>query len=362
MDKTAQKYIVFFCKIPYLLRLIHSGKMIRCIRLGGEKMKALRFSNFGDVSVLHVEELPTPVPGPDEVLVEVHAASINPSDAKNVQGKMKQISLPRIPGQDFAGVIVAGGKKRMGQEVWGTGGDVGFTRDGSHAEFIAVPERGARPKPKSLSMIEAASVGRNYVVAFFGLIQKAKLEEGETVLVTGASGGVGSSVIKIAKSRAARVIALYRQTPDPERTSRLGIDLALSTESDDIVNQVKQFTRGQGVDVAYDCVGGALFEMALNTLGPGGRQVNIAAVGERRVSFDLLDFYRRQITLFGVNTITMDTIASGDILDDLRDAFEQGRLTPPEIARTCLLEDAVEAYRQVDSGAAGGKIVFTFPH
>ncbi len=325
-------------------------------------MKALRFSTFGDVSVLHVEELPTPVPGPGEVLVQVHAASINPSDAKNVQGKMKQIALPRIPGQDFAGMIVAGDKKRIGQEVWGTGGDVGFTRDGSHAEFIIVPKRGARPKPKSLSMIEAASVGRNYVTAYFGLIQKAKLKGGETVLVTGASGGVGSSVIKIAKSKTARVIALYRRAPDPERASQLGIDLALSTESDDIVNQTKQFTQGKGVDVAFDCVGGGLFEVALNTLGPGGRQVNITSVGERRVSFDLLDFYRRQITLFGINTITLDTIASGGILDKIRDAFEQGRLTPPEIARTSSLEEAVEAYRQVDSGVAGGKIVITFPH
>ena len=324
-------------------------------------MKALRFSSFGDVSVLHVEELPTPGPGPDEVLVQVHAASINPSDPKNVQGKMKQIALPRTPGQDFAGVIVAGDKKRIGQEVWGTGGDVGFTRDGSHAEFIVVPERGARPKPKSLSMIEAASVGRNYVVAFFGLIQKAQLKEGETVLVTGASGGVGSSVIKIAKSKFARVIAVDRKAMQPEKARRMGVDLALGSQSDDVVNRVKEFTQGKGVDVAYDCVGGALFEVALNTLGPGGRQVNIAAVGERRVSFDLLDFYRRQITLFGVNTITMDTIASGDILDEIREAFEQGRLTPPEIARTCSLEEAVEAYRQVDTGAAGGKIVFTFP-
>src|SRR5512139_3037009 len=100
-------------------------------------MKALRFNSFGDLSVLHVEELPTPTPRPDEVLVQVHAASINPSDVKNVQGKMKKISLPRIPGQDFAGVIVAGDKKRIGQEVWGTGGDVGFTRDGTMRSLLS---------------------------------------------------------------------------------------------------------------------------------------------------------------------------------------------------------------------------------
>ncbi len=324
-------------------------------------MKALRFNSFGDVSVLRVEELPTPVPGPDEVLVQVHASSINPSDVKNVQGKMKQITLPRTPGQDFAGVVVAGDKEIIGQEVWGTGGDVGFTRDGSHAESIVIPKRGARPKPKSLSMVEAASVGRNYVTAYFGLVQKAQLKEGETVLVTGASGGVGSSVIKIAKSRAARVIAVYRQAPDPEKTRQLGIDLALSSLSDDFADRVKEFTKGKGVDVVFDSVGGPLFEVALNTLGMGGRQVNITSVGNTRVSFDLLNFYRRQITLFGINTITLDAVASADILEALSPAFEQGRLTPSEIARTCSLDEAVEAYRQVDSGTAKGKIVFVFP-
>ncbi len=325
-------------------------------------MKALRFGSFGDVSVLHVEEFPTPVPGPGEVLVQIHAASINPSDIKNVQGKMKQILLPRTPGQDFAGVIVTGDKEVIGQEVWGSGGDVGFTRDGSHAEYIVIPKRGARPKPKSLSMVEAASVGRNYVTAFFGLVQKARLKEGETVLVTGASGGVGSSVIKIAKFKGARVIALFRRTPEPEKVRQLGIDLALNIQSDDVVNRVRQFTEGKGADVAFDCVGGALFEVALNSLGMDGRQVNITVVGERRVSFDLFDFYRRQLTLLGVNTITLDVIASADILESLRPAFEEGRLTPPEIARTCSLDEAVEAYRQVENGVAGGKVVFTFPH
>ncbi len=162
---------------------------------GGKKMKALRFSSFGDASVLHVEELPTPASGPDEVVVQVHAASINPSDVKNVQGKMQSTTLPRTPGQDFAGVIVAGDKEIVGQEVWGTGGDIGFTRDGSHAGYISIPKRGARLKPQSLSMVEAASVGRNYIAAFFGLIEKAQMKEGEIILVTGASGGVGSSVI-----------------------------------------------------------------------------------------------------------------------------------------------------------------------
>ena len=325
-------------------------------------MKALRFNGFGEVeAVLHVEEVPKPVPGPDEVLVEVRAASINPSDVKNVQGRFGQTTLPRTPGRDLAGVIVAGDRDLIGQEVWASGGDIGFTREGSHAEYIVLPRRGARLKPKSLSMMEAASLGVNYLAAFIGLIEKALLKEGEVLLVTGANGGVGSSVIKIAKTRGARVIGVDRQAQDEGKARQRGIDLALGSDSDDIVNRVREYTRDKGVDVVFDCVGGPLFEVGIKSLGPNGRQVNITTVGTTRVSFDLLDFYRRQLTLFGVNTSLFDTVASGDILDGLRPAFEQGKLTPPEIARTCSLDEAVEAYGQIDKGVAGGKIVITFP-
>jgi NADPH:quinone reductase-like Zn-dependent oxidoreductase len=201
-------------------------------------------------------------------------------------------------------------------------------------------------------------VGTNYITAYLGLIEKAALKEGETVLVTGAGGGVGSSVIKIAKTRAARVIAVDRQAPDKARLP--GIDLGLGSDSDDIARRVMEFTGGRGADIAFDCVGGPLFETALNTLGKDGRQVNITAVGERRVSFDLLDFYRRQLTLFGVNTAFLDTVAAGHILDAIRPDFEERRLTPPRIARTCTLSEAVQAYADVGSGAAKGKIVIIF--
>ncbi len=325
-------------------------------------MKALRFSGFGEVgAVLRVEEVAMPVPGPDELLVEVFAASINPSDVKNVQGKFAQTTLPRTPGRDLAGVIVAGDKDSIGQEVWASGGDIGFTRDGSHAEYIVLPRRGARLKPRPLSMVEAASLGVNYLAAYVGLIEKARLKEGEVVLVTGASGGVGSSVIKIAKTKSARVIGVDRQAPDEVKARQLGIDLALGSESDDIVDRVRDYTQGHGVDVVFDCVGGPLFEVGLKSLGLNGRQVNITAIGATRVGFDLLDFYRRQLTLFGVNTSLFDTVASGDILDGLRPAFEEGKLTPPDVARTCSLDEAVEAYGQIDRGVAKGKIVITFP-
>lgn len=105
-------------------------------------MRALRFEKFGDIkSVLRVVDVPTPSPGPGEVLIEVHAASINPADVKNVQGSFPQTKPPRIPGRDLAGVVVAGDDAMQGVQVWASGGDIGFTRDGSHAEYIVVPKK-----------------------------------------------------------------------------------------------------------------------------------------------------------------------------------------------------------------------------
>ena len=162
--------------------------------------------------------------------------------------------------------------------------------------------------------------------------------------------------------KSARVIGVDLEAPDPETVGRLGLDLALSSRSDDIPDRVRQFTQKKGVNVAFDCVGGPLFEVSLKTLGPGGRQVNIVSVGERRVSFDLVDFFIRRLSLFGLSTLSYDTVASADILDKLRPFFEQGKLTAPDIAKTYSIDEAVEAYREGAGGAARGKIVIVFPH
>src|SRR5579863_9966741 len=102
-------------------------------------MRALRFHRFGDLSELKIEELPDPHRQSAEVVVKIKAASLNPSDVKNVQGKMEGTTLPRVPGRDFAGIVIEGPESLQGQEVYGAGGDIGFTRDGSHAEMLVVP-------------------------------------------------------------------------------------------------------------------------------------------------------------------------------------------------------------------------------
>src|SRR5580704_14268729 len=122
-------------------------------------MQALRFHEFGSFENLKVETMPNPQPKLGEVVVRIRAASLNPSDAKNILGRMEGTTLPRTPGRDFAGVVVHGPAALLDQEVWGTGGDVGFTRDGTHADVIVVPADGVRPKPRNLSFEEAATVG-----------------------------------------------------------------------------------------------------------------------------------------------------------------------------------------------------------
>src|ERR1700739_1293542 len=165
-------------------------------------MRAIRFDAFGDPSVLKVVEMPAPAADESTALVRIMAASINPSDVKNVAGAMKQTTLPRIPGRDFAGVVEVGPAEWIGAEVWGTGGDTGFTRDGTHAELIAVPVASLRRKPDSLGFDEAASVGVNYLAAWCG-IEAAGLKAQDTLLLIGASGGVGGAAAQIARRRGA---------------------------------------------------------------------------------------------------------------------------------------------------------------
>src|ERR1700761_4839791 len=120
-------------------------------------MKAVRFDRFGTPEVLTIADIADPAVDADQAVVRIVAASINPSDVKNVAGAMEQTTLPRTPGRDFAGIVEDGPKDWIGAEVWGSGGDVGFTRDGSHAERLVVPVASLRRKPGTLDFAQAAS-------------------------------------------------------------------------------------------------------------------------------------------------------------------------------------------------------------
>jgi NADPH2:quinone reductase len=322
-------------------------------------MKALRFSAFGDLTNLKLVEMPLPMLADDEVLVQICAASINPSDVKNVQGKMEGVTLPRVPGRDFSGIVVNGPSHLQGSEVWGTGGDVGFTRDGSHAEFIAIPARAAVPKPPNLSFEQAACAGLNFVTAYEGLVSRASIKPGETLLVTGAQGGVGSAALQLGHAFGARLISVDRRPLDAAATAKLDLLGHIDTTRDDLVARTRELAGSAGVDVAYDCVGGPLFEPVLSTLSQRGRQIVITSSGQRRVCFDLLDFYHRRLTLAGVDTRALTVTDSANLLQAMSRLFSFGRLEPAKISRRGSLADAQQLYAFVDKGGEC-KAVFIF--
>jgi NADPH2:quinone reductase len=314
-------------------------------------MRAIRFEAFGDPSVLEMVEMAAPaVPG-EAALVRVIAASINPSDVKNIAGAMKQTTLPRIPGRDFAGIVETGPVQWIGAEVWGTGGDTGFTRDGTHAELIAVPVTSLRRKPSSLSFDQAASVGVNYMAAWCGIVA-AGLKAGETLLLIGAGGGVGSAAAQIGRRLGARVIGADRQAPHPDAPIH-AIAESLIVGAKDLPAEVRAATGGKGADVVFDLVGGVMFRNAVKSLALRGRLVEIAATGQREVSFDLADFYHNESRLFGVDTLKRDLTASAEVLDALTPGFVAGDYQAAPVAETCGLGEAREAYRKVAAGAAG---------
>ena len=314
-------------------------------------MRAIRFERFGDPSVLELAEAPAPAADETTALVRIVAASINPSDVKNVAGAMSQTTLPRLPGRDYAGVVEAGPAEWIGAEVWGTGGDTGFTRDGTHAELIAVPVASLRRKPGALSFEEAASVGVNYLAAWLGL-EAPGLAAGETVLLIGAGGGVGGAAAQIARRLGARVIGADRRAARPDAP----INAIAETQvigAQDLPAEVRAATGGKGADVVFDLVGGVMFRSALDCLALGGRLVEIASTGQREVGFDLPNFYHNESRLFGVDTLKRDLIASAEVLDKLTPGVVAGDYRAAPIAETCGLGEAREAYGKVAAGAAG---------
>jgi len=314
-------------------------------------MRAIRFEAFGDPSVLQVVEMDAPAADESTAVVRIMAASINPSDVKNVAGAMKQTTLPRIPGRDFAGVVEAGPDAWIGAEVWGTGGDAGFTREGTHAQLIAVPVASLRRKPEALRFDQAASVGVNFVAAWCG-IEAAGLKTGETLLLIGAGGGVGNAAAQIARRIGARVFGVDSRSPAPNAPIH-AIAEKLIIGPEYCPAEARAATGGKGADVVFDLVGGIMFRNALYSLALRGRLVEIAATGQRDVTFDLADFYHNESRLFGVDTLKRDLTASARILDVLAPGFDSGDYRAAPIVETHALDRAQDAYRKVAAGATG---------
>jgi NADPH:quinone reductase len=312
-------------------------------------MRALKFHQTGSLDNLRVEEVPLPIPAAGDVLIQVKAAAINPSDVKNVQGKMHETTVPRIPGRDFAGTVVKGPDELLGQSVFGSGGSLGFGRDGSHAEYLAVPATAVSPLPKKLSFEQAAGIGVAYMTAWAALVNAAQLKAGETALILGTTGAVGGAAARIAHEIGARVIGTVRKGADIPPAGALPVDDWIDLQAADLATGARKLTNGRGADVVFDLVGGVMFGQCLGALAWRGRQVAISSSPEPRVSFNLVDFYHNESRLLGVDSLKLSFDETAEILRRLTAGFESGLYPPPSL-ESFSLEEGPRIYRDIDDG------------
>jgi NADPH:quinone reductase-like Zn-dependent oxidoreductase len=226
--------------------------------------------------------------------------------------------------------------------VWGTGGDLGFTRDGTHAEALLVPVAALRRKPKNLTFAEAAAVGTPFLTAHLGLTQ-ASLRDGEAVLVVGAAGAVGSAAVQIARWRGASVVAVVRDERQAEAARAFGATQVLvERPGEDAVVTLAGALGADAIDLAFDTSGVSL-DACVHVLHRGGRTVVITAPPDGKTTFDLRELYRREAKILGVDSLQVSSTDAAAILDELAAGFASGRLRPPALTERPLA-DAVAAY------------------
>jgi NADPH2:quinone reductase len=291
-----------------------------------------------------------------EVLIEVKSAAVNPSDVKAATGLMPYAVFPRTPGRDYAGIVIDGPAHWIGRGVFGSSGDLGIRRDGSHATHLAVEADAVVEKPASLSWDEAAGIGVPFVTAMEGLRRAGMPNEAETVLVMGINGKVGQAATQIATWHGARVIGVARKH-EPYAGYASSVVEVIDASATDVAARVRELTGGKGADVVFNTVGDPYFQAAHSSLALRGRQILIATI-ERIVPFNILEFYRGQHSYVGIDTLGLSSIATGAVLRELGSGFASGHLKPFPIEESAiyLLEEAKRAFLAV-AGSSRDRVV-----
>src|SRR6266404_2996004 len=288
---------------------------------------------------------------PFAAVVEIVSAGVNPSDVKAVLGAMPHATWPRTPGRDYAGIVRQGPTELIGKEVWGSGGELGMRRDGTHARHVVVRAGDVRLKPSTVSMREAGAVGVPFITAYEGLRGAGGVERGDVVLVLGGNGKVGQAAIQLAAMSGAHVFAVER-TAEPFVGHATGPVDMIDASITDIAAYVRDRTSGRGADIVYNTVGSPYVTAACQAMGHGARHILISTV-ERAVPFDIFAFYRGRHKFIGIDTLALDSGYGAAVLDTLRPGFESRTLRPfPVLAVNIYpLARAAEAYRAVLAGA-----------
>jgi NADPH:quinone reductase len=321
-------------------------------------MKALQIDRTGSLDALALRDLPDPRPKANEAIVRVDAAGVNPSDIGIVLGRFPQLTLPRVLGRDFAGEVVDGPKDLIGKLVWGTGGgELALTRDGTHAQFLAMPVDALASRPLHLAAEGAAVIGTPMLTAWSAISDLAKTQAGEWVIVSGAAGAVGIAATQIVKALAANPIALVLSTDDVRPLETMGVAAIVRSDCDDLAAITRDLTNGKGANVALNAVGAPIYASLVDALGKCGRMVIFSAVAGKDVTLDLFTFYRKRLTFYGLDTaaLTLEEVAA--VLERVNPYVESGAIQPPPIAERYPLERAPEAYARVKGGASGKVLI-----
>ena len=316
-------------------------------------MKAIRVHEFGPPEVMRLEDVPDLRPGAGQVVVRVKAVGVNPADTYTRSGTYaRKPTLPYTPGVDGAGVIEAVGEKvtlpvRMRVYISGT-------LTGSYAEQALCDEFDVHPLPEKLTFSQGAGVNVPYATAYRALFQRAHALAGETVLVHGATGGVGIAAVQIARAAGMKVIGTGGTAKGRELVLQQGATQVFDHTTPDYLNQILAFTSGRGVDVILEMLANVNLGKDLEILSPGGR---VAVIGSRgRVEINPRDTMSRDAAILGMllwNTPRQDAIR---IHSALSAGLENGTLRPV-VGKEMPLADAPRAHEAVMQPGAYGKIV-----
>jgi NADPH2:quinone reductase len=320
-----------------------------------KSMKAIRVHEFGGPEVLRLEEVPKPQPGPGEVLIRMHAIGVNPVETYIRAGTYARLpALPYTPGNDGAGVVEQIGDSvtefKPGDRVYTGGSLTGST----YAEFALCKTAQVHPLPANVSFAQGAAMGTPYATAYRGLLQRADAKPGETVLVHGASGGVGTAAVQLALARGLRVFGTAGSDEGRKLAREQGAHEVFDHRAPDHFEQIMKATGGRGVDVIVELLANVNLGKDLTILAKGGR---VAIIGSRgRVEIDPRDTMQRDADLRGMALPNTPPEEMASIHAALVAGLENGTLRPV-IGKEFPLAEAAQAHRAVMEPGATGKIV-----
>jgi NADPH:quinone reductase-like Zn-dependent oxidoreductase len=264
--------------------------------------------------------------------------------------------FPRTSGRDYAGVVIEGPSSMIGREVFGSSGDLGIRRDGTHATHLSVEADALVEKPKNLSWAETAGIGVPFVTAIEGFRRAGMPERQETVVIFGVTGKVGQAAVQIATWRGARVIGVARKNEAYAGHTNGPVEM-IDSSTTDVAARIRELTDGRGANLIFNTVGDPYFQAAHKALALRGRQILISAI-DRIVQFNILEFYRGQHSYFGIDSLGLPSIATGAVLRELVPGFLSEHLKPFPIKPGAIypLEDAKAAFLAV-AGSSRDRII-----